>query len=202
MKSHAVISAFLVSLLLCGCYESENPLSAPANSKPDYDLAGLWLSKKDWNNHVYLHIIVDSNKQMKLIRVNHPVSNRGAVAEAPVFSIFPTKIDGQSYMNIEFMSPKEGGQGHEQHRRYWFYKYEISKNGILTVWGPTFGALEKTIAKGDLKGKAWETTWGSNVQLKSSPKELLNWLVRAKPGEELEEEGKYERLVKDSYKEF
>ena len=105
-------------------------------------------------------------------------------------------------MNIEFMRPKEGGQDDEQQRRYWFYKYEISKDGILTVWVPTYEALEKAIAKGVLKGKAWETTWSSNVQLKSGPKELLNWLMNAKLGEELAEEGKYERLVKATYKEF
>ena len=66
MKFRAATIAVLISLLLCGCYESELPLSLPAESKPDCDLAGLWVSKEDSNNHIYLHVIVDSTKQMRL----------------------------------------------------------------------------------------------------------------------------------------
>jgi len=168
---------FLVAFLLIGisaCIESESPLSAP--DKPDTSVAGLWVSHKDKNNTVYLHVIVDINKQMKLVKVTHPLTAFGAIGGAEQYEIFPTWSGTETFMNVSFPASLVS-EGEKHTVRYLFIRYRIFPNDTLHVWHISSEKLRAAIDSGSLKGKAWDGRWGSNVILTDSSANLLKYIT-------------------------
>ncbi len=189
----------LLLLMASGCYESDNPLSDARAFPTDRSVAGLWLSREDPNNDVYLHIIVDTVGRMKLIRVNHPQTQSGAIAGSEECDAFPTISAGQKFMNIRFLCvPADAEKEAPPREYYWFYRYELSGTNSLTIWETDYDALTDAITRQKANGKFWQTTWGSNIMLHESGDNLLKLLVGGKVGDLWKKYGTFQRLaIKD-----
>ena len=171
-KTNAIAAAATMAGLT-SCFQSNAPLSDPDPGVTDENLKGVWHAVVQ-KNDVYLHIIPLTPPLMKVIRVTH--INVGGFYNMDELEMFPTFVEGKKFMNLKFLMPKEPGTGRgELEPRFTFVEYAVSKDGVLTVRGLDYDGWNKAITGKRVKGAAWETTWGSNVELKDTGKNILEY---------------------------
>ena len=187
-----LIAALLLTVSLTSCYESQVPLSEPNPATTDESIKGVWHAVIE-KNDVYLHIIPMRPPLLKLIRVTHV--NVGGFYNLDELEMFPTVIEGRRYMNLKYLMPKDAeDEKGELEQRFTFLKYDLSREGVLTVWGLDYEAWKKAIAAKRIKGTAWETTWGSNVRLDDTGKNILNYLSAKDTDREFRIVGQFRRI--------
>lgn len=160
-KTFFIISVICLTLFLNGCFnKSRLPLSKPENSQPDKSIAGAWRGVID-DRDVYLHIIPYPKEQpetkawMQLAHVAHPKSGSdGKGEDAILLNMFPTVVEGKKFMNVLFRKPQQSENGPcEVEEYYWFWKYDVSRDGVLTVWELDNEAMRRAIVDDEkLKG--------------------------------------------------
>ncbi len=187
-------------LSLNACVTSELPLSKVRYYEPDYRLLGLWYNVNDWHTHEYLHITIDLNKYMHMIRVAHPVSNRGQHISVDEFYIFPTKLGTVQYMNVQIRT--NSGAGSSASKQYIITKYAVYKDGLLRVWMLKPSALVKAIKHGYMKGKVWTKNGKQHVQLNVSSAQLRRWVLNASLSSEYNAPIIYKQLKKAVFREY
>lgn len=157
-KIFLILSIICLTLFLNGCFDkSIVPLSKQENSRPDNSLAGVWHAVIEGRD-VYLHVIPEdwpnAKAWMLLVHVAHPESGAvGKGEDAQLLYMFPTVVEGKKFMNVLFRKPQAKGGGlYEMEEYYWFWKYEVSRDGVLTVWELDDETLRLAIEDKKLKG--------------------------------------------------
>jgi hypothetical protein len=180
-KTLAFALIIVLSALTAGCFSSDNPLSAEGAAVPDRALAGLWSIEFEQGDITYFDIKIPDARHMRLMQSKKLPFEKGK-GDYQEFVIFPTLFKGQRFMNVEMLLPSRNPDDRKNLRKaYWFYKYELTSPDELMVWSPAYEALEEAVKKGALRGKAWETTWASNVDLTDESPRILDWLAARDP---------------------
>jgi len=190
----------LSTAVLSACLSSNVSLHSGGLKGVDHSLTGLWFPSRNWHTHIYLHIMVDHDKNMRLIRVASPVSNRGTKIQLDEFYIFPTKIGKQYYMNLEFSNQDGDNKAHK--KKYWFVKYKLVSPTQLKIWTLRSSAVMRAVQSGQLSGRAWLNGKQKRVSLYSSQKKLVAWLRQTKDRIDWNTPMIYKRLNKASYREY
>jgi hypothetical protein len=176
MKS--AVSAFLlvtVMIGLAGCLPtSKNPLSDPADAVADMRLDGVWYGKSG-EDTVFLHFVSGKESSMDIVEVDHQKSGD---AHTSIYTMFPTVIEGQRYMNIREKSGDD--------KPYYFARYTISKSGELTIWLMSEKPVAKAVKAGKLDGKVTvknpgETSETRDITLTASTESLAAYVRKADP---------------------
>lgn len=163
--------AFLVLipiLFLCGCYESEVPLSKSPSSKVDPRLIRSWISipTNDFEKDISL-LIRKFNEDEYLVglKVDKAIVTRG----------FNTKINNTNIINLQNIESLE-----ENDRTYIFFRYHFNEKGNLIV-----NMLSDDYAH--LKGKKFKSSKDFNdfVQKNISQNGLFNDSIEFKPTKEI-----------------
>lgn len=173
----AVTALFLVALMigLAGCLPtSKNPLSDPANAVADMRLDGVWYGKSG-EDAIFLHFVPGKAATMDVVEVDHEKSGG---AHASIYTMFPTTIDGQHYLNIQ---AKTGND-----KRYYFARYTLSKSGTLTIWLMSEKPVAKAVKDGKLAGKitvnnADASTESRDIALTASTESLADYVRSSDP---------------------
>ena len=187
-------------VVLSGCFSSSVSLHTKGIKEVDHTLTGLWFTSKNWHTHIYLHIVLDHDKNMRLIRVANPVSNRGERIQLDEFYIFPTKINNVRYMNLEFTNQDKDKGAYK--KKYWFVKYKLVSPTELKVWVLRHRAVARAIKSGQLEGKVWLNGKQKRISLYESRKKLVEWLAQTKERIDWRSPQTYKRLNKAVYREY
>ena len=94
-------SSLICLLLAAGCDDSKNPLSDPVKSTPDKQLIGVWRHQEDGSTTYYLVGSLGGKSLesvMRVVIVTHEKS--GELQKPEQAGLFPTVIDGTSYLNL------------------------------------------------------------------------------------------------------
>ena len=193
------IVIFLSCFALAACVTSKQPLSKYFGGNPDYQLLGLWYNTDDFYNHEYLHIVIDLNKHMHLIRVSHPVSNRGGQVSVDEFFMYSTKLGTRQYMNIQLQS--HPGKPSVREKQYVIAKYATYKDETLKVWTIRDDALIKAFKYHYLQGRHWQHNGRTFVKLESPQAVLRRWILNA-TDKEFNPPRVYKRIKKAPYREY
>jgi hypothetical protein len=163
----------LISLTVTGCDESKNPLEKPKEEVVDKDLLGLWRGTQEGHD-VYLHIVAEKPPMMKAVVITYPLNDyHVGVSE---YEMYPTITAAHKFLNVEVPSDKDK---HEM--AYWFAKYNFSADGKLTIMVPDYDGMDEAVKSHKLTGKAWTSTWTSNVELDDSSPRLLSYFDARTP---------------------
>lgn len=152
-----ILAAF-ACLLPMGCDDSKVPLSDPAASKPDARLAGVWRFRdpKEPGEVTYYHVGRADEKLpegvMRVVAVGH---DRGNVSPAENLLVFPTVLEGKTYLNVTDGSEKAlkvlREKGWTAMDKYFILRYEVDGDK-LTCWIMDPDAKEKAIKAGKIQG--------------------------------------------------
>jgi len=192
-KSWFLKESLLVLLTLClsACDQSQVPLKTPVAADADDRLVGVWHSKIQ-DNDVYLHIIPMEKPWLRLIRVTH--INHGGISENDQVDFFPSAIGTRRFVNLKFRKAMAIKDDHAVPQdAYWFFKYDIAPNGAMTVWTLDYASVQAAVNTGKLAGKAWETTWDSNVDLTDNADHIVSFL-NTLCGKQYTEYGQFRRM--------
>ncbi len=142
MKS--AMSAFLLAAVmigLAGCLPtSKNPLSDPADAVADSRLDGVWYGKSG-EDTVFLHFVSGKAASMDIVEVDH----QNGEAHTSIYTMFPSVLEGQRYMNIREKSGDD--------KPYYFARYTLSKSGVLSIWLMSEKPVAKAVKAEKLAGK-------------------------------------------------
>jgi predicted small lipoprotein YifL len=175
MKS--AISAFLLAAVmigLAGCLPtSKNPLSDPDAAVADTHLDGVWYGKSG-EDAIFLHFVSGKAASMDIVEVDH----QSGEAHTSIYTMFPSVIEGQRYMNIR---EKNG-----EDKPYYFARYTISKSGALTIWLMSEKPVAKAVKAEKLTGKvtvknAGESNETRDITLTTSTESLAAYVRKADP---------------------
>jgi len=165
-KAVSCLLAVAACLPLAGC-DSKNPLSDPAQSKPDPRLAGVWRWKDPSGVVEYYHVgraggkLPDSVTQ--LIGVTH--HGDGHLTGSAVVLMFPAVLGNTAFLNVGME-----GSNHQQgavdrlKREGWtpgvlesysIFKYRVEGDAIL-LWQMTAVAMKQAVTSGKIKGSLAE----------------------------------------------
>jgi hypothetical protein len=164
-KIFLTLSVICLTIFASGCFnKSKVPLSKPEAAQPDMSIAGAWYGVIEGRD-VYLHAIPlahpddlpERKAWMRLVHVAHPKSGAAAGQsneDAIILHMFPTVARGRKFMNVLFRQPQqlEGGK-YEMEEYYWFWKYDISRDGVLTVWELDNESIRLAFENEKLKGR-------------------------------------------------
>ncbi|NKB66256.1 MAG: hypothetical protein GKR89_04275 [Candidatus Latescibacteria bacterium] len=137
-----VLLAVLALLAACGV-ESEQPLSDPAQAKPDSRLAGVWYDiDYELQPSQFLHVIPEKEAWMDLVLLAHEAKD-GKVSR---FKGFPTLNRERNYLNVA-----EEKEADEQ--RYLILHYAFSGPDTVSFWALDKAPMEQAVDQGHLQGR-------------------------------------------------
>ena len=184
IQIHALLILFP---LLCAsaCLESKEPPCPLDQQKLDEALLGRWVRSD--NPEATLAVVVDEHRRTRLVISGHGLAapKKLDVAEHPLILCKGTRFSYAAFGIPDSQTTK-------QKLTYLLHLYRV-EGDELSVYAPTFDAYEEGIRRRQIRGRAWQTTWGSNVRLESNSKEILKWLETLKPEKDLEASPKYHR---------
>lgn len=168
------LAALLFAAALCSCVppESVHPLSDPAQQKPDPRLSGTFTGDLNGSRTV-LHLFPKTGPYLDLVLVGDDGEKGGVVL---TFDAFPSTIGGRTYLNLrhkKFLAPYADGT--EIVPGYIFARYEVRKDGTLTLWTMDETLVKKAVEAGTLAGSVGERA----VQLTASTAELSAFVAGA-----------------------
>jgi hypothetical protein len=107
---------------------------------------------------------------MQIVEVDH--EKKGA-AHTTLYSMFPSVIGGQHYMNV-----REG-----KDKPYYLARYQLADEGTLSIWLMSDKAAAKAVKSGKLKGKVVEKQQGSDrdITLTDSTEHLAAFVHKSDP---------------------
>lgn len=167
-------SSLLAALLLCSCVppESLHPLSDPAQQQADPRLSGTWTGDVNGSRTV-LHLFPKTGPFLDLVLVGDD-GEKGAVVLT--FDAFPSVIGSRTYLNLRrktFLPPYADAT--ELAPTYIFARYELRRDGALTLWTMDDGPAKQAVAAGTLAGSVGEHA----VQLTASTAQLAAFVAAA-----------------------
>jgi hypothetical protein len=146
----------LIALILlwasCEPPRSKHPLSAPEAAKPDARMAGLWAGRLGEGDEALLRVVPRDGARFDLVLIGQDRAN-GAVVIA--FEGFPSTIAGKSYLNLRAKTfVGEYAEKTQVAERWIFARYEVARDGALTLWQMEDEPVKAAIEAHKLEGKA------------------------------------------------
>ena len=195
-KIFSSLSLICLGLSLSGCFnKSRLPLSKWEDAQPDRALAGAWRAVIDGKD-VYLHIIPlpEDHPEKAWMQLAHvvqpPNGSTGRGEDAILLNMFPTAVKGRKFMNVLFRKSHEAKDGRcEMEEYYWFWKYELSRDGVLTVWELEEEPIRLALEDGKLKG-----TYKNSVSLEDSSENILAFLLSDEGEKAFHLYGKFKKI--------
>ena len=170
MKTLSLLFSLVCLLGLAGCLPvSQNPLSAPEEAAADSHLPGVWYGKSG-EDEIFLHFVPGQAAEMQIVEVDH---EKKGEAHTTLYSMFPTVIGGQHYLNV-----REG-----KNKPYYLARYHLSDAGALTIWLMSEKAAAKAINSRKLKGQVVEKQQSSDrdVTLSDTTEHLAAFVRKSDP---------------------
>lgn len=157
------LNHLLVAVLACvfaaGCLDSKNPLADPGDVEPDGRLSGLWLQETEQGANYY-HIGPIGGEappsMMSVVLVQH--QNDARLKTPEQLLLFPTELDGKTYLNVAGPKPEQIESIEEQGWQpglldaYLLMKYRVEDDALL-VWGLRADAVRTAIEAGRIDGQ-------------------------------------------------
>lgn len=183
----ALAMAGLVAIAGCVPPESVNPLSDPATAKADPRLAGAFSATLD-GGEAWLHFNPrEGSAVVDVILIGYDPRDGAMVLH---YEAFPTQIGKYGYLNLR--AKKFDDMLETKYTRsptYIFARYEIAKDGALTLSVMDDTPAEKAIAKGEIAGKiskAGDDTSGlgavtEGTFLTADSAKLSAWVAKSDP---------------------
>jgi hypothetical protein len=177
-----ILNVVCLSVFLGGCFNKSGvPLSKAENAQPDSSIIGAWHAVIDGMD-VYLHIIphtgvTDSKAWMRVVHVVHTKNGTAGKDVEPLsLNMFPTAAGGKKFMNVLFRKQQASANGRcEVEEYYWFWKYDVSGEGVLTVWELDEETLRLALEDKKLKGRYRKVS----VYLEDSSENILAYFRSA-----------------------
>jgi hypothetical protein len=155
----AARTVLALCLILTGCGDSKNPLSDPTTSKADKRLLGVWKLVEDNGQVTNFHVVPAGEKfPAAMMRVAFVRHEKGQPESSGEFLIFPTALNGKTYLNVTDGMGKQGRSVEDKRgkaeavRFYSFIKYEVDGNTLRVWWPLVEQAKQQTIKAGKVKG--------------------------------------------------
>lgn len=162
-------------LAACGAV-SVHPLSDPEKAVNDQRLSGLWTAKID-NELVFAHFVNKDESTTEIVTVSSRENGNG---DWTVFSMFPSRIGGESYMNVRLVIHNGEAAGDDE-KSYGLVRYRISKDGVLKVWRMSEKKLIEDIESGKLKGEVKKGSWVNDVIITAPTDQLARYVRNSDP---------------------
>jgi hypothetical protein len=140
--------AVLSCLLLTSCVtDSVNPLSSPDKSRADERLVGDWRDGTD-SDRSTCHITITKAPWMHVDIIPDPHSSQANdVPES--YDFFPSVIGKDTFLNIVSVGKDDKGA---PTKTYQFFRYTVSDDHVLKVWGMSNKLTAAAVRAGKLKG--------------------------------------------------
>jgi hypothetical protein len=172
---------------IAGCVppESVNPLSDPATAKADPRLAGAFSASLD-GGEAWLHFNPrEGSAIVDVVLIGYDPRDGAMVLH---YEAFPTQIGKYGYLNLrakkfdDMLETK-----YERSPTYIFARYEIAKDGALTLSVMDDTPAEKAINKGEVQGKISKggentdlgTVTGNGTFLTADSAKLAAWVAKS-----------------------
>ncbi len=178
-----------IGFVSCEPPKSQNPLSDPKGAKADLRLAGLWAGhmNKDVD---YIVFAPREDQMMDLVLIGQD-SKDGAFTMH--YEFYPTTIDGKDYMNLRSkFFPDPDSEKFVLSPTFFFARYEISKDGILSLWPMSDDEVKKAITNEKLEGNV-----DAIPMITADSAKLSEFIKNADPEELFWFMGKYKKAVID-----
>ena len=147
-------------LLLTSCFNSESPLSDPAQSKADERLAGAWrLRNDDGSVNDYRFARAGGRLSASVMRVTG--SSRkpdGTTEQFEPLLVFPTTIGDKTYLNVcdgrepQVKLLEEKGWTARTVSDYSIFRYQVTADTLAVQWMDG-EAKKRAVEAGKIKGK-------------------------------------------------
>jgi len=182
--------AFLALLAVGSCEppESDNPLSDPAQPSADARLAGVWAGHMDGDEDTaYLIFVTKEDRTTDIALIGADPSDGANVLQ---YNFFTTVIDSAFYMNLRKKLVTEPDEPeYTISPRYFFAKYDLSKDGTLTISYMNPETVERAIDDGVLEG-----TSGEDARITSDTKKLAAFVQKSDPKKLFIDFGRFRKL--------
>ncbi|MBW1821558.1 MAG: hypothetical protein JRI92_07300 [Deltaproteobacteria bacterium] len=117
-----------ILFIIAGCYDSEVPMAPVRDAVFDAKLIGKWKqidTKDDETSHM---VILNFNDREYFVRFKLMEKKDWSVsAEVYLCRAYTIMVDGVAFCNVQYISSNE-----KDKRPFMFFRYSISKDGILT----------------------------------------------------------------------
>ena len=183
-----VVAAAGVSLLaIAGCEppQSVNPLSDPATAKADPRLKGVFVASLD-GGEAWLHVNPRAaGPVVDVVLIGHDDQQGAMVLH---YEGFATQIGKGSYLNLRAKKFEDIlDQRYTLSPMYIFARYEIAKDGALTLSVMDDGPATKAIRKKEIEGKLSEgglaadsnAVTGHGTLLTADSAKLSAWVAKS-----------------------
>lgn len=173
----AICVGIAIALLVAACVpETVHPLSDPASAKIDTRLSGLW-SGNIGESFVFAHFLPKGDGEMEIVTV---AREKDESAHWSVFSMFPSRVAGNDYMNVKLLVD-DGRPQDQDDQGFVLCRYEVDGDGGLTVWRIDEAAAIADIEQGKVGGKVRRGKWTTNVRITAPTAELGPYVAAADP---------------------
>lgn len=173
-----ILTGLVLAIFLASCVpESLHPLSDPDKAFIDSRLTGTWTGKSE-DESFFVHFLPRPEGKMDVLLVSN-IIDKEDIGEWSVITMFSSKIDDQTYMNMKFVAqsdkpcPDEPGN-------FFLCRYRISDDSRLAVWAMTESAIITAIENG-LKGETNKGKWVNDVKITAETNELSEYIKKHDP---------------------
>ena len=171
-KLSTICAVLFVSVFFAACGTvSVHPLSDPEKAVNDERLTGLWIAKIE-KEIVFAHFLLKGESTTEIITVSTKGSGKG---DWPVFNMFPSRIGGESYMNVKLVV-HNGKAPDDREKNYGLVRYRISIDGVLTVWRLNEKAIIEDIEGGKVEGEVKRGRWVNKAKITASTNQLAQYV--------------------------
>jgi hypothetical protein len=156
-------------LLACGVPESLNPLVPAEKAVLDKALLGTWVGGDDESDPVTLVMAQKSGAVMTVSAPGVP----GEDGKSPRgFEAHASTLDGMKYLNARAIEDGKPASN------WMIVRYELSREGTLTLWAMKDGVVREAFAKKTLKGK--EEGASAQLTITDSVEKLAAFIKKTK----------------------
>jgi hypothetical protein len=156
----------------CEPPRSKNPLTPPEAAKPDARMAGVWAGRLGERDEALLRVVPREGARFDLVLVGQ---DRASGAVVLAFEGFPSTIAGRSYLNLRSKTYLGDYAEKTQIAESWiFARYEVTRDGALTLWQMEDEPVKAAIAAHQLAGQT-----ADRVEITASSSELAAYVARA-----------------------
>jgi hypothetical protein len=175
VKKTSTLVLLAALLFSCEPTRSTNPLSDPATAKADARLTGLWTGTVKDGDVATLEILPHGKGAAIDFVLIGDDGDKGAFVIQ--FDAFPSVIGGKSYLNLrpKIAQGEFGDPAAKVSDLYLFARYEVAKNGDLTLWTTKDEVMKDAVTSKALEG----TVDHDDVKLSESTAKLSAWVEKA-----------------------
>ncbi len=173
---------FALCFLLSSCLpDSDRPLCDPALAHIDARLTGVWFFVNEDNEPTYVHFAAKDSHWTQAVTVEYLKEGGLRSGNDGLYEFFIYDMDNSHYMN--FINKPQGPKADAEAPSYFFGKYEISKEGVLSIWilndeNTVRSAIEAGALKGEVSGKK---DWTQSVRITDTSENIASFVRKSDP---------------------